>query len=542
MRQILVLFPLVLISSSTQLKQQQQKHPPIAEIIDMITSGDKAKFDQGVKLIQQTKGTRAYNYKDKKQDGYDYKGELEKFKDSDDKRKLLVQAVIKGGAVTFGQVLEFLASSDKFLQNVAKETIKNHKVAKKTVLFLKLIEIAPKINDSGMTKYIEEQLYKCTKKKFDGSIQEKVKKYQEWYIKNRANLIDEDVIAAVEDGAGYLSAIKNKDDKWEYCICGHMKGYSSTRSGLTALVVYALFKCELDLKDKTLKAGLDSLLKEKWDSAQNYDLAATILALAEALHKIKKTTTSKNEYADLLEKLAKKLEEHKQLMKKADGMKTGVKGDCYAWSYGRANTTKIGQSPHYDNSNTQFADLAFGAAHGAGVKFPKSLFDGMLNHWLYTQSKEGGWTYYDNSYSDKDKKVNYGGGTAAMTSAGIAATVICKALASSKKTTDFKNDPDVKKAVEYLEKMYPFKIESMKSQINSHNTYSHGHSFFYTAYSLERAFMLAGYETLGKYDWYMDGAEILLLLQQTDGSWMCTIDTCLALLFLQRAVPQITTH
>ncbi len=77
----------------------------------------------------------------------------------------------------------------------------------------------------------------------------------------------------------------------------------------------------------------------------------------------------------------------------------------------------------------------------------------------------------------------------------------------------------------------------------------------YYLYSLERAMVIGGKRFLGEHDWYLDGARLLLDTQQKDGSWRkgtqrpraegvrtpafthpdVLVDTCFALLFLQRA-------
>ncbi len=63
---------------------------------------------------------------------------------------------------------------------------------------------------------------------------------------------------------------------------------------------------------------------------------------------------------------------------------------------------------------------------------------------------------------------------------------------------------------------------------------------YYFLWSLERVAVALDLKTIGKKDWYGWGAEILLANQQRDGSWdgdysPAGIDTCFALLFLQRA-------
>jgi hypothetical protein len=61
---------------------------------------------------------------------------------------------------------------------------------------------------------------------------------------------------------------------------------------------------------------------------------------------------------------------------------------------------------------------------------------------------------------------------------------------------------------------------------------------YYFLWSLERACMALGLETLGGKDWFKWGAEILVANQAQDGSWTgqyAGADTCFALLFLARS-------
>ena len=53
--------------------------------------------------------------------------------------------------------------------------------------------------------------------------------------------------------------------------------------------------------------------------------------------------------------------------------------------------------------------------------------------------------------------------------------------------------------------------------------------------------MLYGTELIGRHEWYVEGAKLLLDAQKADGSWRvangenAAYDTCFAILFLRRA-------
>src|SRR5262249_29304690 len=66
------------------------------------------------------------------------------------------------------------------------------------------------------------------------------------------------------------------------------------------------------------------------------------------------------------------------------------------------------------------------------------------------------------------------------------------------------------------------------------------HSDIYYLWSLERVCVALGLRTLDGFDWYAEGAQVLLDLQRDDGSWPdghwgSLPNTCLALLFLRKA-------
>jgi hypothetical protein len=69
---------------------------------------------------------------------------------------------------------------------------------------------------------------------------------------------------------------------------------------------------------------------------------------------------------------------------------------------------------------------------------------------------------------------------------------------------------------------------------------------YYFLYSLERALIVAGVQTLGGHDWHHEGSALLLSQQKADGRWegaqtTPVIDTAFALLFLKRATIPVET-
>jgi hypothetical protein len=77
---------------------------------------------------------------------------------------------------------------------------------------------------------------------------------------------------------------------------------------------------------------------------------------------------------------------------------------------------------------------------------------------------------------------------------------------------------------------------------NSYSLIPDGAMFYYYLYAVERTGLLFGTEKFGAREWYPEGANVLLKIQQPDGSWPAADthrnavwDTCFSILFLRRA-------
>jgi hypothetical protein len=199
-----------------------------------------------------------------------------------------------------------------------------------------------------------------------------------------------------------------------------------------------------------------------------------------------------------------------------------------------------------DNSNTQFAMLALWVArrHEAPVERSLNL---MVRRFNTSQNVDGSWGY---DYS------NGGGATGkpAMNCVGLLGLAIGHGLASDeaekKKALapqlpdqdglDQDNapreikDPKILTGFVALDKFIGEPTGRLENLPKAN---------LYFLWSVERVAVLYNLKMLGKKDWYLWGAEILVANQNADGHWQDggyhgasnTIDTCLALLFLKRA-------
>ncbi|MFA5794501.1 MAG: prenyltransferase/squalene oxidase repeat-containing protein [Candidatus Brocadiia bacterium] len=194
--------------------------------------------------------------------------------------------------------------------------------------------------------------------------------------------------------------------------------------------------------------------------------------------------------------------------------------------------------PSGDNSNTQFALLGLRAAARAGVAIPKEVWEDSAKWWIKDQEKEGGWAY---SYGTTFKGSPYG----SMTVAGICGLAICKCYLGE----DYKNDPIIKKAMDWLSSGLNFSENTGCGKFVlflDKTTW-----LYYYIYGVERVGAIMDTDKLGEKDWYKMGIEYLLASQARDGSWNSSIDdrfgctsmadTCFALMFLRKATPVMKT-
>jgi hypothetical protein len=191
-----------------------------------------------------------------------------------------------------------------------------------------------------------------------------------------------------------------------------------------------------------------------------------------------------------------------------------------------------------DNSNTQFAMLALWVAgrHDIPVQSALSLAG---QQFRATQLAGGQW-----SYSSKVPSPN-----PSMTSVGLLGLAMGKGAAA----TTPKTHPVEKAAGSQVEARSEKQVDmddQMRKGMGALAVYmaqerkqAQLRPSLYFTWSVQRVGLLYNVQTIGDLDWYQWGVEVLLPIQQPDGSWRTrgftgtdeTIDTSLALLFLKRA-------
>ncbi len=290
-------------------------------------------------------------------------------------------------------------------------------------------------------------------------------------------------------------------------------GSFGTSTGETALALMALLHSGVEADDKACRRAASNLERSLPDGTV-YGASLGIVAL-----------------------LARNPELHQAKIKELVADVVGAQCKNGQWTYAyRATARKSGG----DNSNTQFAVLALGAARAQRFEVPVKPFRDCRKFLRDTQNVDGGY-----GYSDKERSRSY----ASMTAGGAMMLVFCLAAERGVLVTHpgLNEAPEVNRALQWLANDFDPARNSgaaaafgRKKGKRSDNFWKH-----YWLWSLERACSVAGVERLGDHDWYAEGARHLLDTQHKGGGWRNPENmlrgTCFALLFFGRSTKRVIT-
>ena len=320
--------------------------------------------------------------------------------------------------------------------------------------------------------------------------------------------LQEQINQAVDQGVVFLLNRQLPDGSWE-------SWSDSYAGGLTPVCLYALLKSGVPAEHPAILRGLAHL--QVREPAHTYNTGFLLLALA---------ATRNKAYAGWAEDLAATLGEWQQ----SSGL----------WAY---------PNRHEDLSNSLVAVLALDAAVVFGIemssKFWKRTLAGVERCQSPTESVE-----------QKDgKKIRIQGfgyrpGAAAsgsMVAAGITISQICRKHLGSKMSS---------RNAKIWDKHLISGLAWLNERWNLGKNPPDRAWHFFHLWGLERVGARMDTETIGKHRWYLEGAQWLLKDQKPDGNWywvmnpskydlgrdrMCELNTCMALLFLNRASVAVTT-
>jgi hypothetical protein len=300
-------------------------------------------------------------------------------------------------------------------------------------------------------------------------------------------LVDK-VKKSMDKGVAYLKKTQTKEGHWEGVV---LKTLAGMDGGTTALATLALLNCGLKAgEDKTVDDALE-YLRKLGTPEKTYVVALQTMAFAEARQKKD------------LPQIAKNVEWLREKAIRKDGRLEG-------WSYPGNSVA--------DNSNTQYALLGLYAAKTAGVKIDDNFWKEIQDYYTRTQigdkrnEKAGYWLYHPVGFGERNASFT-------MTVAGVCGLFIAnmgldkseqelnEATGVAAKCGFYPEDSALAKGMYWVGSNFNYNDPSAKS-------------LFYNYYGIERLGRLSGQRFIGKIDWYREGCERLVRMQDPDGAFL----------------------
>jgi hypothetical protein len=276
---------------------------------------------------------------------------------------------------------------------------------------------------------------------------------------------------SIEKARGWLLKQQRPDGAWVSAMRG-----GTDNVGPTGLVMLALANAGITADDPAMRQALD------WMRAQNPSDTYSV-----SLHTLALAMLAPDRDRAILERNVAWLE----LAQVKQGATQG------SWSYDQKRAEG-------DNSNSQFALLALHEAARAGVKVKDETWLRAQQYWVGCANPDGSWGY----------TIGNLGGSGSMTCAGIASVWItaehvgapdARAAADAVSCCGGGGSPDVlERGLKWLGKR--FSVEE--------NPGTGGQTWlFYYLYGLERVGRFTARRFIGENDWYLEGAEMFVRVQ-----------------------------
>ncbi len=316
-----------------------------------------------------------------------------------------------------------------------------------------------------------------------------------------AEVTDEQARQAMQKAVEYLKSQQKTKGDWPEL-------FPTATPGVTALVTLALVNSGVDVKSETIQNAL-TYLRAMGNPENTYGTSLQTMVFCIAEPNKDRPLISRNV----------------QWLEKAQ-LRDGPRIGSWGYAIGRGNG---------DNSNAQFAILALYEAERIGIKVSPQTWKAALDYWLRVQNQDGSWSYMG---SDS--------GTGSMTCAGLASVIICSGRVNSGDAQvvgerveccgDQSNNESVERGLQWLGKHFSV------ARNPSAGGLGRGYLLYYL-YALERVGRMSGRRFIGQHDWFREGADVLISLQDDlRGLWQGEghaennpiIATSLALLFLSK--------
>jgi hypothetical protein len=312
-----------------------------------------------------------------------------------------------------------------------------------------------------------------------------------------------DVQRAINRGITYLRKTQNERGGWEE--------YGGQSCGLSALCTLALLNAGVAKDDPDIVDAMRYL--RSFEPGETYSVALQTLVYCQL------------GAAGDLWRVRRNVEWLVSNQKRGGTSRNRIG----SWDYGSGRGSG-------DPSNAQFALLALGAAQDRGIDVDPAVFQTSLDYWVRRQL-DGGWSYGSGRRT-----------SGSMTCAGIASIIIARGRLGGG-TPNIAGDQiqccggqlgdkdPVEEGLAWLGRNFTLQV----------NPGGDSFTFYYYLYALERVGRLSGRRFIGQHDWYREGAQRLLDLQDDFmGFWSGDgplenrdVATSFALLFLSKGKRQV---
>ena len=398
---------------------------------------------------------------------------------------------------------------------------------------------------------------------------------------------------AIDSGVAWLRTKQFPLGNWDTQIQGNSKYDPKSTApsyehptGCTSLALYTLLKCGVPPDDPAVKKGFDWLRKTSGAAAKGgkaasfripngtYELAVLALAI-EAKGNPHKREKEREQDAKFRAKKGEKLKTAVKLDPADEAwlkevlaalMKRRV-GDR-AWRYGHdtgGGKFYNGVRGDSDLSASNLVMLAILAGERCGISQSEEFYTGVLRWTMGLQEPDGkdipemkrwepstndekyaatmdkarGFGYLGTNGSDKENVPS-----ASMTACGLANLLICTTILELRDSKKFDASLQARAekswfdGVAWLDYWWTMERNTNGAQ---------GYHYYYM-YCLERACDLKRINLIAGHPWYNEGAQVLVDQQSPNGAWEKNdthsphdvLNTCFALLFLNRSTPAIT--
>lgn len=380
----------------------------------------------------------------------------------------------------------------------------------------------------------------------------------------------ERVNKAIDDGVAWLRGRQKGDGTWGDMRDPNARAYDGSSgtydfpAGPTAFAMYTLLKCGVAGDDAGVGRGFDALRRFQPADLSSYEIAATILAIEARFDQASRD--AKRAAAGGLGAEPGTRQSVQVKLPKAEAAWMQKLVDALAdrwndggWRYFRPQGGKA-YGAKQDISSTAVAMLAVLAAHRCGIEMPRRTIVATVQFVVAQQEAKGddaqattkpawtpapgtrvrGWSYVRKSpLAGEPTTVTGNMTTAGMIALLAAGQVLADVAPDALRTQQAAIDKAVADGVAWLAANWTTADNPPRQRL---------YSFMYL-YGLERVGDLRRVALIGGHDWYSEGANVFLAKQRKDGAWTNTdthppqdvINTCFALLFLDRASLAVTT-